>query len=187
MQIWQMGRFGLRENHVNLSMHTARASHSLKTSSPQGDTESATFLLRTPLTSPFHALAHPLRSMRMARTSSLRQDDPPPPCASIRSPCVDHTYRVCSSHHMESSHVLHTSQEHARANWTPGAIAAVHRLPLDCSWSRVTTPMLTPSRNFDAYVGSLTAHLRDPHLTYRVCLFLTAHHRGFCPQQLAVL
>lgn len=131
-----------------LSIHTARASHSLKTSWPQGDAERAPFLLVIQLTTPCLARAHPLRSMRMTRTSSLLQDDPPPAYATILSPFVDHTYRVFSAHHMQSSHVLHTSLDHARANCTPGAVEAGDRLPLDASWRRVTTPILTPSQNF---------------------------------------
>ena len=76
------------EPYMNLSAHTARASHSLGASRHQVDKEREKLLPDPWLaTTPF-ALTHPLRSMLITGTSSLLQDDPPPSCASILSPFV---------------------------------------------------------------------------------------------------
>jgi len=107
--------------YVNLSAHTARASHSLEAFRLQADAERNKLLPASWLTASPFELTHPLRSIPITGTSSLLQDDPPPSCASILSPFVGHTYRVFSSHHMKSSHVPQKSLDQARANCTPGA------------------------------------------------------------------
>jgi hypothetical protein len=77
------------------------------------------------------------------------------------------TYRVFSYHPVKGSHVPHESPDQARANCTPGATQAVSRSLLRWSWSKTEAPILTPSvYAFDASIGSLIAHLRDPYLTY---------------------
>ena len=133
-------------------------------------------------------LPHPLRSNAITASSSLLRDDPPPSCTSILSPFVVHTYRVFSWHCMKGSHVPQKSPDQARATCTPDAAQPVSRYLLSSSWSRTWTPVLTSSVNvFDAYDGSLIAHLLGPHLTLHVCLFPNAHDHGFWPQPLGVV
>ena len=56
-------------------------------------------------------LVHPLRSTSITEASTLLRDGPPPACASILSPFVDLTYKVFSSHHMQSSQVPYSRQD----------------------------------------------------------------------------
>jgi len=107
--------------YVNLSAHTAPVSLPLESSRSQAYIEKIKFLPVSRLTCCLYELTHPLRSILITRTSSLLQDDPPPSCASILSPFVVLTYRVFSSHHMKSSHVLQKSPNQAHANCTPSA------------------------------------------------------------------
>jgi hypothetical protein len=76
------------EPYVNLSAHTARASHSLGASRHQADKERDKLLPDFWLAITPSELTHPLRSILITRTSSLLRDDPPPSCASILSPFV---------------------------------------------------------------------------------------------------
>ena len=122
--------------YVSLSTRTARASLSRATSPLHGDAESSSLLPVAWLASPLLGLAPPLRSLLITRSSPLLRENPPPPGASILSPFVDSTYRVFSSHHRQSSHVLSQSPDQARATCTPGVAEAVSRWPLGCSWSR---------------------------------------------------
>jgi len=167
--------------YVNLSIHTAPDGHLPAASQHQAyayaDPDSSShFWLTTMICRP----PHPLRSNAITASSTLLQDDPPPSCASILSPFVVHTYRVFSWHRMKSSHVPQKSPDQARANHTPDAAQPISRYLLSLSWSRTWTPVLTSSVNvFDATVGSLIAHLLDPHLTHHVRLFPNAHDRGF--------
>jgi len=83
--------------YVNLSIHTAPASHSLEISRSQAYAKRTRLLPRLAgLTIAFRELAHPLRSSPITGPSTLLRDDPPPSCASILSPFVDLTYRVFS-------------------------------------------------------------------------------------------
>jgi len=81
---------------VNLSIHTAPASHPLETSRSQADAERTRLLPVAWLTIACRELAHPLRSSPITEPSTLLLDDPSPSCASILSPFVDLTYRVFS-------------------------------------------------------------------------------------------
>ena len=84
------------EPYVNLSIHTARASHELETSRSQADTDMIQLLPIIGLAVYDCELTHPLRSSSITEPSTLLRDDPPPSCASILSPFVDLTYRVFS-------------------------------------------------------------------------------------------
>jgi len=86
----------LTEPYVNLSVHTARASHSLETSRSQTDTDIVQLLPIIGLAAYDYELTHPLRSSSITEPSTLLLDDPPPTCASILFPFVDLTYRVFS-------------------------------------------------------------------------------------------
>jgi hypothetical protein len=130
---------------VTLASHTARAHPSLEGSPPQSDAARAVLLPVAWLASALLGLAPPLHSRLMTRSSSRLREHPPPPAASILSPCVGRTERGFSSHHPQSSHVPRQSPDQARATGTPGVAAAGSRFPRDCSWSRTETPLATPS------------------------------------------
>ena len=126
--------------------------------------------------------------MLITSTSSLLQDDPPPRGASILSPFVGQPL-IGFSLHITAR--VPTFYKRARITLVPTG----HRVPSRQYTGFPSTSLGVGSRPqfrhhlkiFDACVGSLSAHLRDPHLTYPVCLFLNAHHYGFCPQQLEVV
>ena len=108
--------------YVNLSIHTAPASHSLEISRFQAyTTNTGSSPALAGLTIACCKLAHPLRSSPITEPSTLLLDDPPPSCASILSPFVGLTYRVFSSHHMKSSQVPRISQTQIHATLTPEA------------------------------------------------------------------
>ena len=89
---------------VNLSIYTARPSHSL----PSRDDRRRRMRSLLPisrLATAVSELGHPLRSTLITSASSLLPDDPPPPCASVLSPFVFRTYRVFPWHRMKSSQV----------------------------------------------------------------------------------
>ena len=87
--------------------------------------------------------AHPLRSMRITRTSSLLRDGAPPASASLLSPFAGYAYRVFTWHHRQGSHVLYQSQDQARAHCTPDAVKAVSRFRLHLSGGRKQPSILT--------------------------------------------
>jgi hypothetical protein len=131
--------------YVNLSIHTAPASHALGTLRSQADAGNRTAPPSPSLLVGRHPckLPHPLRSSPITGSSSLLQDDPPPFGASILSPFVVLTYRVFSYHHRTGSHVPHRSLNQGHATFMPGAARPISRLPPCRSRGQHRTPVLT--------------------------------------------
>src|SRR5664279_3188877 len=95
---------------VNLSIYTARPSHSL----PPCDGSRRRMRSLLPisrLTTAVFEPGHPLRSTPITGASSLLPDDPPPSRTSVLSPFVFRTYRVFPWHCMKSSQVPCPSPE----------------------------------------------------------------------------
>ncbi len=136
------------EPYVSLSTHTARVSRAVETLRLQRDAERTSLLPVSLVGKPLLELTHPLRSPLITSDSSLLRDNPPSPCASILSPFVDHTYRVFSSHHRESSHVPAKSRDQRHAISTPDTAQPRHRLSLDCSQATKQDPVLMSSYCF---------------------------------------
>ena len=116
---------------------------------------------------PLFELTHPLRSPLITSGSSLLRDDPPSPCASILSPFVNHTYRVFSSHHRESSHVPAKSLDQRHAISTPDTAQPRHRLPLNCSQATKQDPVLMSSNLLSMLRQWFTCvRLTGPYVTF---------------------
>ena len=126
---------------VSLSTHPARANPAMNTFPHPPDSEAPGSSLSVGL-GPF-VFAHPLRSMRITRTSSLLRDGPPPASASLLSPFAGYAYRVFTWHHRQGSHVLYQSQDQARAHCTPDAVKDVSRFRLHLSGERKQPSILT--------------------------------------------
>jgi len=113
---------------VNLSIYTARPSHSLP---PRDDSRRGRKVLLpiSRLASTFLELGHPLRSTPVTGASSLLLDDPPPSRTSVLSPFVFPTYRVFPWHCMKSSQVPSPSPDQSHATYTPDTTWPISRHP----------------------------------------------------------
>ena len=113
---------------VNLSIYTARPSHSLP---PRDDSRRGRKVLLpiSLLASTFLELGHPLRSTSVTGASSLLLDDPPPSRTSVLSPFVFPTYRVFPWHCMKSSQVPSPSPDQSHATYTPDTTWPISRHP----------------------------------------------------------
>jgi len=142
---------------VSLSTHPAPASHSLKASRPQADTEGTRSSQSPGWLAPPRELAHPLRSILITRTSSLLRDGPSLCPASVLLPSWVLHLSFSLNIETTGSHVSHKSLDQVRTTFMPGAAQAVNRLPLDSSWKLERPPVLTPSSCFRHLIsGSLT-------------------------------
>ncbi len=113
---------------VNLSIYTARPSHSLP---PRDDSRRGRKVLLpiSRLASTFLELGHPLRSTPVTGASSLLLDDPPPSRTSVLSPFVFPTYRVFPWHCTKSSQVPSPSPDQSHATYTPDTTWPISRHP----------------------------------------------------------
>ena len=150
---------------VNLSIYTARPSHSLP-SCDGSRRRKRTLIPNSRLATAVFELGHPLRSTLVTSASSLLPDDPPPPCTSVLSPFVFRTYRVFPWHCMKSSQVPCPSLDQSHATYTPDTTWPISRHPPCFSWERFAPPVLMSPEFLSMRHQWLTfVRLSNPYMT----------------------